>query len=118
MKPSVLPASSTGQWRACCGSNGRDDSRRGGSPTPGRRRFEKIRTSISTILSWVRRKSRTSVSVEALQGGRKIQRTLGDMEITDAALGHEPSLLGTLEHISRVVVSHTGDPSERSEEHT
>ena len=35
MKPSALPASSTGQWRACCGSSGRDDSRRGGEPDAG-----------------------------------------------------------------------------------
>ena len=34
------------------------------------------------------------------------------MGITNTALGHEPSLLGTLEQISRLVVSHTGDPSE------
>lgn len=32
--------------------------------------------------------------------------------ITDAGAEHEPSLLGTLEHISRLVVSHTGNPSE------
>ena len=36
----------------------------------------------------------------------------GDMGITDTGTAHEPSLLGTLEHISRLVVSHTGDPSE------
>ena len=32
--------------------------------------------------------------------------------IIDAGAEREPSLLGTLEHISRLVVSHTGNPSE------
>ncbi len=31
----MLPASSTGQWRACCGRSGRWASRRGRRPTPG-----------------------------------------------------------------------------------
>ena len=32
--------------------------------------------------------------------------------MTNLDTGHEPSLLGTLEQISRLVVSHTGNPSE------
>src|ERR1044071_9294977 len=114
MKPRLLPASSTGQCRACCGSSGRDDSRRGGRPTPGRRRFEKIRTSIYTILSRRRLKIASCVAIEAARGRR--QRSWVDQETmgttTDTGAAHEPSLLGTLEHISRLVVSHTGDPSE------
>ena len=47
MKPSMLPASSTGQWRECCGSSGRDDSRFGGRPVPGRLVLGKVRTSMS-----------------------------------------------------------------------
>src|SRR5687767_10402638 len=46
MKPSPLPASSTGQWRACCGSSGRWFSRRGAMPTLGRTQLGNVRTSI------------------------------------------------------------------------
>src|SRR5712671_3108893 len=46
MKPAALPASSTGQWRACCGSSGRELSRRGRWPTPGRRELGYRRTSM------------------------------------------------------------------------
>src|SRR4026209_2855629 len=47
MKPSALPASSTGQWRACCGSSGRVGSRRGLRPTPGRLELGNRRTSMA-----------------------------------------------------------------------
>src|ERR1700682_4339927 len=46
MKPSALPASSTGQWRACWGSSGRVASRRGPRPTPGRLEFGNRRISM------------------------------------------------------------------------
>src|ERR1700733_8034574 len=47
MKPSALPASRTGQWRACWGSRGRVPSRRGLRPTPGRLEFGDRRTSMA-----------------------------------------------------------------------
>src|SRR5262245_11712310 len=50
MKPIALPASSTGQCRACCGRRGRVPSRRGLSPAPGRRELGIRRTSMAHIL--------------------------------------------------------------------
>ncbi len=48
-KPTVLPASSTGQWRACCGRSGRWDSRRGRRPIPGLSGLGNSPTSISEV---------------------------------------------------------------------
>src|SRR5687768_12951363 len=54
MKPSALAASSTGQCLACCGSSGRDASRFGAWPVPGRLEFGKVRTSISVSYAELR----------------------------------------------------------------
>src|SRR5262249_62125694 len=73
-KPSgrgAAPASSTGRWRACCGSKGRWPSRRGRSPTPGRREFGNTRTSTAVMVAEYRGARQPSTAAAAFVAGTR-----------------------------------------------
>src|SRR5215211_4920508 len=89
MKPSELPASRTGQCRACCGSNGRVPSRLGLRPTPGRRELGKRRTSMDGMLRDRVCEGRFCVSgcceaeLTARSADRTTRRLLTNISVTD-----------------------------------
>src|SRR5580704_16226168 len=62
MKPSALPASRTGQWRACWGSRGRVPSRRGLRPIPGRLELGERRTSMPVCYATDRLSVRATIT--------------------------------------------------------
>src|SRR4051812_47385049 len=114
MKPSALPASSTGQWRACWGSRGRVPSRPGLSATPRRLQVWNTPTSIRLCYSKasVRRPSQCdetrSSRPQTAHEGRDLQ--VAYLRASMALMTHRPSVRHfEREQLSRIPSAADGD---------